>query len=94
MYLFGYRPGRPFAEMPKLQVSFTQLGYAVQDGLRTLPKSSVGLSRGPKGYLLRVPLDLLGQPHRIMGSARTYFRKMPLDWIAWRIFEVPSATPK
>lgn len=94
MYLFGYRPGRPFAEMPKLQVSFTQLHYTVQDGLRKLPKSSVGLSRGPKGYVLRVPLDLLGQPRWIMGSARTYFRKMPLDWIAWRILEVPSSTPK
>jgi hypothetical protein len=25
-----------------------------------------------------------------MGSVRTYVRKVPLDWIAWRILGIPS----
>jgi hypothetical protein len=89
LYLFGYRPDRPFAEMPKLQVRFTQFGYAAQDGLRKLPKSAVQLTRGTKGFMLRVPMEFLGSPRWIMGSVRTYFRKVPLDWIAWRIVEAP-----
>jgi hypothetical protein len=24
-----------------------------------------------------------------MGSVRTYVRKVPLDWIAWRIVSIP-----
>jgi LmbE family N-acetylglucosaminyl deacetylase len=91
VYLFGYRRDRPFAEMPKLQVRLTERGYAVQDGLRSLPKSWVGLSRGMKGYVLRVPFEVLGAPRWIMGSVRTTVRKVPLDWIAWRTVEAPEA---
>jgi LmbE family N-acetylglucosaminyl deacetylase len=91
MYLFGYRHDRPFAVMPKINVVFKALTYHVNDGPRPLKKSAIDVVRTPKGFLLRAPLDLLGEPEWIMGSARTYAGKVPLDWIAWRTMRVPGA---
>ena len=89
VYLFGYRPDRPFAEMPKLQVRFTKGTHTFLDQSRKIANPPLELRPGLKGYVLRVPLDFLGEPRWIMGSVRTYARKVPLDWIAWRILGVP-----
>ncbi len=89
MYLFGYRPDRPFAAMPKLSVVLTTFTTVIRDGSRKLSKSGVEVVRGAKGFLLRAPLDVLGDPDRVMGSARTYAGRVPLDWIAWRVMRVP-----
>jgi hypothetical protein len=89
VYLFGYRSDRPFAEMPKLQLRLTQFKTSIQDQSRKIANAPVEVKRGMKGYVLRVPLSFLGDPQYLMGSVRTYFRKVPLDWIAWRILEVP-----
>ncbi len=90
VYIFGYRHDRPFAQMPKLSVVLRALTYDVRDGSRKLPKSAVDVARGPNGFVIRAPLELLGNPEWIMGSARTYAGKMPLDWIAWRVMRVPA----
>lgn len=88
LYLFGYRHDRPFSQMPKVQVRLSQSGYSVLDQDRRLPASAIEFQRGDKGFLLRVPLQTMGDPERIMGSVRTYARKVPLDWIAWRVMAV------
>jgi hypothetical protein len=31
---------------------------------------------------------VLGNPHRLFTSARTYIADLPLDWVAWRILEL------
>jgi hypothetical protein len=90
VYLFGYRRDRPFAQMPKLVVTLKVLTHNVRDGSRPLPKSAVDVAREPNGFVIRAPLDLLGNPELLMGSARTYAGKVPLDWIAWRVLRVPS----
>jgi hypothetical protein len=89
VYLFGYRHNQPFSEMPKLQVRFAEGSQVVQDGSRKIAKPQVEVRRSPKGFVLRVPLATLGAPERVMGSVRTYVRKVPLDWIAWRILDIP-----
>jgi LmbE family N-acetylglucosaminyl deacetylase len=89
IYLFGYRHDRPFAMMPKLQMRITENGYSVQDQSRRLAKRTVEVSRRPNGFVVRAPLFLLGDPRWVMGSARTYTGKLPLDWIAWRMMEIP-----
>jgi hypothetical protein len=89
VYLFGYRHDRPFTEMPKLQVRFAEGSIAVQDGSRKIAKPLLEVRRSPKGFVLRVPLSTLGNPQRVMGNVRTYVRKVPLDWVAWRIVSIP-----
>ena len=91
VYLFGYRHDRPFGEMPKLQVRFAEGSQIAQDGSRKLVKPNLELERSAKGFVLRVPLATLGEPERIMGSVRTYVRKVPLDWVAWRVLGIPPA---
>lgn len=90
LYIFGYNPDRPFAEMPKLQVRFTSFGHVIQDGPRKLVKSPVSLLRSARGYQVRAPLDFLGYPKYVLGSVRTYARKVPLDWIAWRVIDIEN----
>jgi LmbE family N-acetylglucosaminyl deacetylase len=87
--MFGYRHDRPFTGMPKLNVTLRALTYDVRDGSRNLARSAVDVVRAPKGFLIRAPMDLLGKPDRILGNARTYAGKVPLDWIAWRVMNVP-----
>jgi hypothetical protein len=91
VFLFGYRHDRPFAEMPKLHVDFSEARYTVQDGSRKIAKSLLEVRRGAKGFELRAPLAVLGEPEWVMGSVRTYISNVPLDWIAWRILGIPPA---
>ena len=84
IYLFGYRTDRPFAQMPKIHVKLWALDHGVYDQDRKLLKSSVQVTRQFKQITLRVPLDLLGRPHRLLTSARTYLGNVPLDWSSWR----------
>ena len=88
-YLFGYRPDRPFAAMPKVQLRLGEVRHSIQDGSRRIAHVPAQFERTSRGLVVRVPLDFLGAPQRIMGSVRTYAGKVPLDWIAWRIVEVP-----
>jgi LmbE family N-acetylglucosaminyl deacetylase len=90
VYLFGYRPDRPFSEMPKLQVRLTESRNYALDGSRSIAKPPIDLKRGSSGFVLRVPLAYLGAPRWLMGSVRTYANKVPLDWIAWRVLSVPE----
>ncbi|MBI3996405.1 MAG: PIG-L family deacetylase [Candidatus Omnitrophica bacterium] len=93
VYLFGYRTDRLFAQMPKIHVKLWALDYGVYDQDRKLAKSSVTVSRQPKQITIRVPLDLLGRPQRLLTSARTYLGNVPLDWSSWRIMFIDDRRP-
>jgi hypothetical protein len=85
---FRYRTDWPFREMPKVHIRVGAVRCGVYDGGRKLSKMPVEILRRDRGFLLRIPLDFLGQPERIHGSARSYLGTVPLDWIAWRVLEV------
>ncbi len=92
--VFGYRPGTPFAKMPKIRIKVGALGYWVVDQTRKLPLDSVRVSRNAREITIRVPLSLLGDPDRILTSARTALGEVPMDWVSWRILELqPAAAP-
>jgi LmbE family N-acetylglucosaminyl deacetylase len=86
---FGYRSDRPFVEMPKVHIRVGAVRHGVYDQGQRLSKAPVAMIRRQGGFLVRIPLDFLGGPHRILGSVRSYLGTMPLDWIAWRVLEVP-----
>ena len=90
-YLFGYRPDKPFGEMPKMQLHMSNLSYSIQDGSRRITNPQAELVRTRRGFVVRATLGSLGNPTHIFGSVRTYASKVPLDWIAWRLLEVPQA---
>lgn len=94
VFLFGYRSDRPFADMPKLHLRFGPIGHALYDQHRLLPQRSVRIMRQLKRVTIQVPLALLGNPQRILTSARTSLGEVSLDWASWRILELPSELAK
>jgi len=96
VYLFGYRSDRPFPEMPKLHVELGALSHKLYDQHREIPWERIGVTRAGRRIDIRVPLDMMGNPQRVLTSAKTYAGDIPLDWAAWRVLDVrnvPAAKP-
>jgi LmbE family N-acetylglucosaminyl deacetylase len=92
VYLFGYRSDRPFPQMPKLHVSLGAIGHEVYDGHRQLAWDNIEVTRTGRHIDIRVPLAMMGNPQRILTSAKTYAGDVPLDWAAWRVLDVHTVT--
>lgn len=89
VYVFGYRKDRPFARMPKLHVRFGVVGQEVFDQADVLSDGTVQITRSPHEMTLRIPLEALGNPDRVLTSTGTYTGKVPLDWTSWLTVELP-----
>jgi LmbE family N-acetylglucosaminyl deacetylase len=81
---FGFRPDRPFGEMPKIHVQLGELKTRVLDQGRKLPQGKVAVERNGREITVRIPLAELGWPDRILTSVHTYLGAVPLDWVSWR----------
>ena len=90
IYIFGYRSDRYFAQMPKLHIKLGGLKYSVYDQTRLIPSDAVTVQRTAKEITIQLPLSLLGNPEKILMSARTYLSEVPLDRASWRILEINS----
>jgi LmbE family N-acetylglucosaminyl deacetylase len=89
VYVFGYRKDRSFQQMPKLQVKFGELEYEIYDQDRILPRDIVRVGRRGGEIAIEIPLELLGNPERILTSAHTYLLGLvPLDWVSWRVLRI------
>ena len=91
VFVFGYRPDRPFAQMPKLHLVFGELHHETFDQDRRLPNGTVHVTRERKSLTIRIPLNVLGDPQRVLTSASTYLGDVPLDWAAWRTLDLGAA---
>jgi LmbE family N-acetylglucosaminyl deacetylase len=89
VYLFGYRPDVSFAQMPKLHLRLGILHTVIYDQNRKVSGSGIKIARKPKEVTIRVPLKVLGNPKRVLTSATTYLGNVSLDWVSWRILELP-----
>jgi LmbE family N-acetylglucosaminyl deacetylase len=87
-YVFGYRADRPFAEMPKLHIEVGEVHHRVTDQGRALPVEDAELRREARTIVVRVPLEALGQPHRVLLSATTRLGELPLSAQPWRVLEI------
>ena len=88
LYIFGYRTDRPFQDMPKLHIQLGPVTARVSDQDRPVSAAGLQISREPKRVTIRIPLALLGEPQRILTSARTSLGDVPLDWVSWRILDL------
>jgi LmbE family N-acetylglucosaminyl deacetylase len=92
VYLFGYRDDRPFPEMPKLHAKFGPIGHEVYDRTGAISRDRIGITRSGRHIEVDVPLEMMGNPQRILTGAKTYAGDVPLDWAAWRILRVNDVT--
>jgi hypothetical protein len=91
VYLFGYRQGRLFQEMPKIQIRLGRLGHVVLDQKRSISREIVTIERKPREVRLRISRKAMGNPDRLLVGARTYSGEVPLDWASWRTLHLPQA---
>jgi LmbE family N-acetylglucosaminyl deacetylase len=92
VYLFGYRGGTPFPEMPKLHVALGELTQKVFDGGREVASRDIQVHRAGHDIEVRVPLPALRRPQKVFASAQMHAGLVPLDWTSWRILEIANAT--
>jgi LmbE family N-acetylglucosaminyl deacetylase len=91
IYLFGYRDDKSFGEMPKIHIVFSPTGYKVFDKNHLITKHGLKVISHRREKKIWIPLELLGNPQIILTAARTYTTKVPLDWVSWRIIELPQS---
>ena len=91
IYVFGYRADRPFGQMAKVHIQVGELSCAAYDQTTRLARPSVSVTRQPRRIEVRIPLETMENPQRILTSARTYLGELPLDWAAWRTLELSPA---
>lgn len=85
---FGYRKDKPFADMPKIKIRIGREGFSVFDNGVKLRKKTITILHKQKQITVNIPLDILGNPEKILLSAHTYLEQLPLDNTPWRIIEV------
>jgi len=91
LYVFGYRRDVAFSRMPKLHVKLGQSDYRVYDQDSELAADVVSVERGSEEVTVRIPLELLGNPDRILTGAHTrLLGVIPLDWVSWRVLRGDS----
>ncbi|MEI7998128.1 MAG: PIG-L deacetylase family protein [Candidatus Omnitrophota bacterium] len=88
IYIFGYNKNTPFGQMPKISLRLGDNSYTLYDQAHRIEQASIRVKRTPNEVTLAVPLKLLGNPDRILTSARTYLDNVPLDSASWIAVEL------
>ena len=91
IFFFGYNNKIPFGQMPKINVRLGVLSYSVYDQNKRLPQEVVQVKRSPNDVTITVPLKLLGDPQKILSSARTTLGNFPLDNASWVVNLIESS---
>ncbi len=88
IYFFGYSNKTPFGQIPKIHVRLGVLSYNVYDQNKRLNQNAVWVGRTSNDITIKVPLKLLGDPQKILTSARTSLGNFPLDNASWVMIEL------
>lgn len=88
IFLFGYSRSKDFALMPKINITMGTRGLKVKDKFKRLLVKDVKAAFKGRSLVLKVPLSLLGEPDRILATARTSAKDLTLDDTALRVIEL------
>ena len=88
LHVFGYRSRVPFSQMPKLHIRMGAFGSAVYDQKKREFSHEIKVIRKHNKVTIRVPLEALGYPERVLTGARMVIEKVPLDWLSWRVLRL------
>lgn len=76
-YIFGYKQGVNFAEMPKIMFISRYNVFRMFDKGRPVSSSGVSVKVGKSRVTVGIPLSLLGAPDHMLVSVRTYDGMQP-----------------
>ncbi len=80
---FGYRPDRPFARMPKLEMQIEPDVWSVRDQGKILPRATAWGAAIGRQVMVRLPLAALGDPDRLFLQVRTGSRRTVAGQTPW-----------
>ena len=83
-YIFGFSNKTPFASMPKIRIITRHTRFRAYDGRQRINGALLRLDLHPRELILRVPLNMLGNPDFILLSAKAYAGKLPADATGFR----------
>lgn len=83
-YLFGYSDKTPFARMPKIRIMTRHKSFKVFDGRKIIKPAGVSLELNPEVLILKVPLEVMGNPEFILTSIKAHREACPVDAIGFR----------
>ena len=89
LYLMGYKKGVSFSNMPKIciKINFDWI-VSVYDKLRPIKIEGMNFSKVQDVLTIEFPLAALGNPQRILSSAKTMIAEWPIENTAWRTLVV------
>jgi LmbE family N-acetylglucosaminyl deacetylase len=85
---FGYRPDRPFARMPKLEMQIEPGVWSVRDQGKLLPRATAWGAAVGRKVMARLPLAALGDPDRLFLQVRTGSRRTVAGQTPWWVVEL------
>lgn len=88
VWLFGWRKDRPFADMPKLHILSGPTGVRAMDGTHRVASAALESRSSAHERSLGIPLGLLGDPRRILVSARGKMSRFSLEPPCWEVVQV------
>lgn len=85
LFLIGYKGGTDFYKMPKLRINIRFDRFvSVFDRLNRVFIKSLNFSHQHNVLMLEVPLSVLGDPEKILSSAKTSIADLPHETTPWR----------
>jgi len=84
IYLFGYNDKIPFASMPKIRIVTRYKKFKVFNGRKMIKPQGITLALNPKKFILKVPLQILGEPDFILALVKTYSGVLHVDTTSFR----------
>jgi LmbE family N-acetylglucosaminyl deacetylase len=86
VHLLGYSKGKDFALMPKIHISIGVFMTRVADKARSINVKDFKIFHRGREITIKIPLIALGNPQRILSSARA--AAFPYEATAWRVLEL------
>ncbi|HNZ60417.1 MAG TPA: PIG-L family deacetylase [Methanofastidiosum sp.] len=85
VYVYGYKHDTDFSKMPKINIKVGLNNYGVYDQKIPIPKENCEVKKTPTEIIIKIPLKIIGNPDKILFSARTAMGPLSLDLMPWRI---------
>ncbi len=84
LYIFGYRQGTPFAQMPKVRIINIGKSCKIFDGKARLKDPLVRAVISGDSLTIKIPLKLLGDPDHALTALKAYHGSLPVDLVVFR----------
>jgi LmbE family N-acetylglucosaminyl deacetylase len=89
VWVIGYRSDTSFGDMPKIFMDLSENSLNLSDRGKTLPADAIKINSTPTRSEVRISLNVLGNPERVMLSAQTSVGEVTLDNIPWVFLRLP-----